>query len=117
MARAGFYGRTDDETDLEAEVSCGVLGFPTIEIIKDGSCRLAVIPLKNRLPWDQRRNRRITRMNWPAKSPDMMPLENGWSVLKLKVLRWIQPGDRTANQHRYFIVEWQRFPQRYLQSW
>ena len=49
----------------------------------------------------------ISRMNWPACSPDMNPIENVWGLLKRKLSRLIRPENA-------LIREWHDLPQDYI---
>ena len=56
----------------------------------------------------------IERMEWPAKSPDMNPIENVWGLLKRRISRRIRPDDILQDLEDALIEEWNDLPQAYL---
>ena len=56
----------------------------------------------------------IERMDWPAKSPDMNPIENVWGLLKRRISRRIRPEDTLQDLEDALIEEWNDLPQAYL---
>ena len=45
-------------------------------------------------------------MEWPAKSPDMNPIENGWGIIKRKIARQIQEHHTLNDLNEIMIHEW-----------
>ena len=59
----------------------------------------------------------ITHMDpWPARSPDMNPIEHCWDELGRAVRQRTQPGDTLADLHRYLTEEWNNIPQARIQT-
>lgn len=56
----------------------------------------------------------IERMIWPAKSPDMNPIENVWGLLKRRISRLIRPEDTIQDLENVLVREWDDLPQEYL---
>ncbi|CAH2107302.1 unnamed protein product [Euphydryas editha] len=53
----------------------------------------------------------IRRLDWPARSPDLNPIEHVWDVLKRRV-RSVQPAPQTIRELKnVFTAEWERIPQ------
>lgn len=53
----------------------------------------------------------IRRLDWPARSPDLNPIEHVWDVLKRRV-RSVQPAPQTIRELKNVITaEWERIPQ------
>ena len=53
----------------------------------------------------------IERMVWPAKSPDLNPLEHLWAHLKYRVDRRIKPTTTLLGLERILRREWQAIDQ------
>ncbi|GFU61079.1 transposable element Tc3 transposase [Trichonephila clavipes] len=48
----------------------------------------------------------ITRMAWPAYSPDMNPIENVWDMLGRRIEVWQTPPTCLPELWRTFLDEW-----------
>ncbi len=57
---------------------------------------------------------RIKTLNWPARSPDLNPIENLWSVLKRRVYARNPKG--TMELEEYINEEWEKIPDRTVRS-
>ena len=56
----------------------------------------------------------ITRMNWPAKSPDLNPIENVWSVMKHNISQRLTPNSTMADLRRMVLEEWQGLTMQFI---
>lgn len=53
----------------------------------------------------------IRTLKWPARSPDLNPIENVWSLLKRAVRRSVRPGDDLSRLEAILRQEWDRLDQ------
>ena len=53
----------------------------------------------------------IRTLKWPARSPDLNPIENVWSLLKRRVRRSIRSGDDLSRLEALLRQEWDRLSQ------
>lgn len=53
----------------------------------------------------------ITVMEWPARSPDMNPIEHVWDLLKRSVKSRMPPPNNLNELRNALLEEWQRLPQ------
>ena len=53
----------------------------------------------------------IVRMEWPARSPDLNPIEHAWDMLKTAVSsRTVQPAS-VQELRQALLEEWDQIPQ------
>ena len=53
----------------------------------------------------------MVRMEWPARSPDLNPIEHAWDMLQTAVSsRSVQPAS-VQELRRALLEEWDQFPQ------
>jgi transposase len=53
----------------------------------------------------------ITKMDWPAKSPDMNTIEHVWDMLDKRVKARIPPPQTTQALQTMLLEEWDNLPQ------
>ena len=53
----------------------------------------------------------IRTLSWPARSPDLNPIENMWSLLKRRVRRLLLPGDDPLQLENLLKEEWNEISQ------
>lgn len=58
----------------------------------------------------------IRTLPWPAKSPDLNPIENVWDLLKRNV-RDLPQQQNVGQLERDVIQTWANIPQQYLQRY
>ena len=58
----------------------------------------------------------IERMDWPARSPDLNPLENLWAHLKIQVSRHVQRNTTVADLEQIIVRQWNRTDQNYISN-
>ena len=58
----------------------------------------------------------ITRMDWPAYSPDLNPIENVWDALGRRLAARLYPPENTQQLKQMLIEEWALLPQELLDN-
>ncbi|GFX58836.1 transposable element Tcb2 transposase [Trichonephila clavipes] len=58
----------------------------------------------------------IVRMEWPAFSPDMNPIEHVWDALGRRVAGHQPPPQNLQELERVLLEEWDRIPQLVINS-
>lgn len=53
----------------------------------------------------------VTVLEWPARSPDMNPIEHVWDLLKRSVKSRMPPPNNLGELRNAILEEWQRLPQ------
>ncbi|GFX87320.1 transposable element Tcb2 transposase [Trichonephila clavipes] len=56
----------------------------------------------------------ITRMNWPAYSPDLNPIEHVWDALGRRIAACLHHPENTQQLKQMLIEEWALLPQEML---
>ncbi|KFM66068.1 Transposable element Tcb1 transposase, partial [Stegodyphus mimosarum] len=56
----------------------------------------------------------ITRMDWPAYSADLIPIEHVWNALGRRIAACLHPPEDTQQLKQMLIEEWARLPQEIL---
>ncbi|GFW23359.1 transposable element Tcb2 transposase [Trichonephila clavipes] len=75
-------------------------------ILMDDNCR----PHRANLVEDFLFEERIVRMEWPACSPDMNPIEHIWNALRRRVAGHQPPPQTLQELERALLEEWDRIP-------
>ncbi|GFX51916.1 transposable element Tcb2 transposase [Trichonephila clavipes] len=81
-------------------------------ILMDYNCR----PPRANLVEDFLFEEGIVRMEWPACSPDMNPIEHVWDALGRRVAGRQPPPQTFQEMERAFLEEWDRIPQLVINS-
>ena len=71
-------------------------------------------PHRARVVQDFMRQHHIHRMDWPARSPDLAPIENVWDLLGRRVRQNHPPAANVAQLFQLLQQEWQAIPQQTL---
>jgi hypothetical protein len=58
----------------------------------------------------------IERMKWPAKSPDLNPIEYFWDVLQMQIQQQGPAPCNTTKLEVALLEEWDLIPQRTIRS-
>ena len=77
-------------------------------ILQDDNAR----PHRARITDDFLEEEAITRMDWPAVSPDLNPIEHLWDELGRKVTARLTPQSTEQQLRELLLEEWRRIPQR-----
>ncbi|GFW91445.1 transposable element Tcb2 transposase [Trichonephila clavipes] len=81
-------------------------------ILMDNNCR----PHRANLVEDFLFEEGIVRMEWPACSPDMNPIEHVWDALGIRVAGHQIPPQTLQELERALLEEWDRIPQLVINS-
>ncbi|GFX68871.1 transposable element Tcb1 transposase [Trichonephila clavipes] len=81
-------------------------------ILMDDNC----MPHRANLVEDFLFEERIVRMEWPAYSPDMNPIEHVWDALRRRVAGRQLPPQTLQELERALLEEWDRIPQLVINS-
>lgn len=72
-------------------------------------------PHRARIVDDFLHQQHITRIEWPACSPDLNPIENLWDQLGRAVRHRLNAHSTLADLRRFLVEEWNRLPQHNVQ--
>ncbi|GFT21037.1 transposable element Tcb1 transposase [Trichonephila clavipes] len=81
-------------------------------ILMDDNCR----PHRANLLEDFLFEKGIVRMEWPACSPDMNPIDHAWDALGKRVAGRQPPPKTLQELERFLLEEWDRMPQLVINS-
>ena len=80
-------------------------------ILQDDNAR----PHRARLITDHLHQQGINRMEWPAVSPDLNPIELLWDQLGRAVYKRVSDATTLQDLRRYLVEEWDALPQLRIQ--
>lgn len=63
----------------------------------------------------QRALERVSQLPWPARSPDLSPIEHVWDWMKRRLTRSARPARTLVQLRRQVEMAWQAVPQDYIQ--
>ena len=63
---------------------------------------------------DYRNSAGIRTLDWPARSPDLNPIEHVWAIIKRRVRRHIRPGDDLNRLESLVRTEWDQLDQQVI---
>lgn len=58
----------------------------------------------------------ITRFNWPARSPDLNPIEHVWDEMGRRLRRHVPPPQNSRDLRNILVQEWNNIPQEVIQN-
>ena len=72
-------------------------------------------PHRARVVTDFLRQNNVNRMDWPAYSPDLNPIEHAWDELGRRLRSNHAPPNSRAQLAQMLVAEWQAIPQNFFQ--
>ena len=63
-----------------------------------------------------RKSMGIERMDWPAQSPDLNPIENIWHLMKMRILKQRHRITTKEEMKRVLLEEWNKIPLKYIRK-
>ena len=78
-------------------------------VLQDDNAR----PHRAMVVTDFLRQQRIARMDWPAYSPDLAPIEHAWDELGRRVRNNHAPPANLHDMGQLLMAEWQAIPQEF----
>ena len=79
-------------------------------VLQDDNAR----PHRARMVTDFLRQQGIARMDWPAYSPDLAPIEHAWDELGRRVRNNHAPPANLHDMGQLLMAEWQAIPQEFF---
>ena len=113
VIRGNLNGQRYRDEILEGPVRlfAGAMG-PANMILVDDNAR----PHRNRIADQFFDDSGIARMDWPAKSPDMNPIENVWGLMKRRISRRLRIHHNLNDLEAMVREEWDSIPMRTVRS-
>lgn len=84
--------------------------MPGQAVLQDDNAR----PHRARIVTAWLQQNRVNRMEWPALSPDLNPIEHVWDMLGRRVYARVPPPANLDQLRNALLQEWQNIPQRQL---
>nr|KAG5714667.1 hypothetical protein BaRGS_000155 [Batillaria attramentaria] len=92
--------------------------IPTLRAMGRGSCLQDdnATPHRAVVVRDFLQRQQVVRMDWPARSPDLAPIENLWDILGRRVVDNHPHPTDAAQLFQFLHQEWHAIPQQMLQN-